>query len=301
MHWELLVNLHDEVGESPLWSPSEQALWWVDIHGQKLHRLDWASRGTRSWPVPERIGCIALHGMGGLVAALQSGLFHLLPQEDGRLDAQPLAAFTHARPDMRGNDGRCDRAGRFFTGTMVGDTTLGIPAGTLLRYDSRGLSAPLISGLITPNGLAFSPDNRRMYLSDSHPDVQRIWVFDLDSDGTPLNRREWVDMRPLPGRPDGAAVDAEGGYWICGNDAGMVHRFTPDGRLDRSLAVPVSKPSMCAFAGPGLDWLVVTSIRPARPVGQDADLAGAVFLLRPGVTGLAETPLRPAPSPPQGG
>jgi sugar lactone lactonase YvrE len=290
---EILANLHDEVGESPLWSVAEQALWWVDINGRRLHRLDWATRGTQSWATPQRTGCIALHRDGGLVAAMEQALFHLQPRADGTLDAQPLAGVAHPRDGMRFNDGRCDRLGRFFVGTMVMDMALAAPAGALYRHDAQGLSAPLLTGLITPNGLAFSPDNRRMYLSDSHPSVQRIWAFDLASDGTPHNRRSFVDMTPLPGRPDGAAVDADGGYWICGNDAGLVHRFTPDGRLDRSLPVPVSKPSMCAFVGPALDWLAVTSIRPAQPAPHEAALAGAVFLLRPGVAGLPETPFSP--------
>jgi sugar lactone lactonase YvrE len=103
-------------------------------------------------------------------------------------------------------------------------------------------------------------------------------------------RRLFADMTDLPGRPDGAAVDAEGGYWICANDAGMVHRFTPDGRLDRSIRVPASKPSMCSFGGPNLDQLFITSIRPGQPVGDDVAHGGAVFVTRPGVCGLPETP-----------
>jgi sugar lactone lactonase YvrE len=103
------------------------------------------------------------------------------------------------------------------------------------------------------------------------------------------NRREFVDMNRFPGRPDGAAVDADGGYWTCGNDAGQLHRFRPDGTLDRSIAVPVSKPSMCAFGGPELDHLFITSIVPAAPVdGFDAALDGAVLVTRPGVRGLPE-------------
>ena len=139
-----------------------------------------------------------------------------------------------------------------------------------------------------PNGLAFSPDGKTLYLSDSHPDVQKIWAFDYDTDtGTPHNRRLFVDMSEHPGRPDGAAVDAEGCYWICGNDAGLIHRFTPQGKLDRSLTVPVKKPAMCAFGGADLDTLFVTSIRPAGDLA-DQPLAGGVFALRPGVKGLPE-------------
>ncbi len=289
---EVLGPLRDQVGESPLWSPAEQALWWVDIDGRALHRCDWATRAVRSWPTPERTGCIALHGAGGLLAAMESGLFHLHAPAEGALRAEPVAPVAHAQPGMRFNDGRCDRAGRFWAGTMVRDTALAAPAGALYRFDRRGLNL-LLDGLITPNGLAFSADGRTMYLSDSHPGVQRIWAFDLDADGTPTRRRDFVDMRQHPGRPDGAAIDIDGGYWTCANDAGLVHRFTPDGRLDRSLRVPVDKPSMCAFAGPALDALVVTSIRPANvPPGQ-AGLAGAVFVLNPGTQGLAETPFQP--------
>jgi len=131
-----------------------------------------------------------------------------------------------------------------------------------------------------------------MYLSDSHPNVQAVWAFDYDtSSGTPHNRRLFVDMKPLPGRPDGAAVDADGCYWICGNDAGLIHRFTPEGQLDRSLAVPVKKPAMCAFGGSALDTLFVTSIRPGGDLS-DQPLAGGVFALNPGVKGLPEPECR---------
>jgi len=147
----------------------------------------------------------------------------------------------------------------------------------------------MLQGFITPNGLGFSPDGRTMYLSDSHPSVQMIWAFDYDTaSATPSNRRVFVDMKALPGRPDGAAVDEDGCYWICANDAGLVHRFTPDGQLDRSLAVPVKKPAMCAFGGAGLDTLFVTSIRPDGIDLSDQPLAGGLFALRPGVCGLAE-------------
>lgn len=192
---------------------------------------------------------------------------------------------------MRFNDGRCDRQGRFWAGSMLLDMNAAAPVGALYRY-SAGQSEPLsaqLNDLIVPNGLAFSPDGRTLYLSDSHPSAQAIWAFDYDIDsGTPHNRRLFVDMRQHPGRPDGAAVDSEGGYWICGNDAGLIHRFSPDGRLDRSLAVPVLKPSMCAFGGRDLDTLFVTSIRPAGDLG-DQPLAGGVFALQPGVKGLEET------------
>lgn len=292
---DVLCAVRSQVGESPVWSVAEQALYWVDIEGRRVHRCDWAQRSVHSWAVGERIGCIALHAHGGLLAAMETGVFRLQPHAGGTASCTLLHGIEFAQPGMRFNDGRTDRAGRFWVTSMVRDMSLASPHGALYRVDARGLSAPLVGGLLTGNGLGFSPDGRTMYLSDSHPQVQRVWAFDLDADGRPGARREFVDMKRHPGRPDGAAVDAEGGYWICANDAGMVHRFTPDGRLERSLRVPAAKPSMCAFGGPGLDQLFVTSIQPAQPLdGFDAALAGAVFVARPGVAGIAERPFDPA-------
>lgn len=289
---DLLVQMHDLVGESPLWSPVDQVLWWVDIEGRRLHAFDWNSRKARTWTTPERFGCIALLENGALLAAGESAIFRVTPKAGQELLPVVLAEVTHPHEGMRFNDGRCDRVGQFYAGTMVRDMSRAVAAGGLYRFNEHGLTGPLVDGVITPNGLAFSPDNRLMYLSDSHPSVQRIWVFTRADDGTLIKRREFVDMTRLPGRPDGAAVDADGYYWICGIDAGCVFRFAPNGRLDRVVEVPVSKPGMCAFAGPDLDWLVITTIRPTAPTGDDPRLTGAVFLTRPGVRGLPETPHR---------
>ncbi|MHC8362243.1 SMP-30/gluconolactonase/LRE family protein [Pseudomonas sp. LS2P72] len=290
MHAELVVDARNAVGECPVWIPEENALYWVDIPAGGLQRWSAETGHVHAWKAPQMLACIARHSDGGWVAGMESGFFHLHPHNDGSLDSNLLAPVEHARTDMRLNDGRCDRQGRFWAGSMVLNMGANAADGTLYRY-SAGQRGPLeaqLSGFIVPNGLGFSPDGRTMYLSDSHPLVQQIWAFDYDIDsGTPSNRRLFVDMHQFPGRPDGAAVDAEGGYWICANDAGLIHRFTPDGRLDRSLAVPVKKPSMCAFGGSRLDTLFVTSIRP----GDDHDeqsLAGGVFALNPGVKGLPE-------------
>ena len=286
----LLPGHLDAVGESPVWSVAEQALYWVDIEAPALRRWSMADGQLTSWATPERIACVALHANGGLIAGMETGVFHVRPGAAGLLDCTLLAMVHHQEPGMRFNDGRCDRQGRFWAGTMVMDMAAGAPVGAMYRYNA-GQTEPLkaqLQGLIVPNGLAFSPDGKTLYLSDSHPDVQKIWAFDYDTDtGTPQNRRLFVDMGEHPGRPDGAAVDAEGCYWICGNDAGLIHRFTPQGKLDRSLTVPVKKPAMCAFGGADLDTLFVTSIRPAGDLA-DQPLAGGVFALRPGVKGLPE-------------
>jgi sugar lactone lactonase YvrE len=289
MQAELVLDARNAVGESPVWHAAEQALYWVDIPERRLYRWQAAGGGVRHWSAPEMLGCIAPHAAGGWLCAMETGVFHMRPDAQGLLQGQRLAPVRHALPGMRFNDGRCDRQGRFRAGTMLMDMAAAQPAGVLYALQGGGTLEPLVDGLIVPNGLAFSPDGRTMYLSDSHPKVQRIWAYDYDMDtGVPSQRRLFADMTPLPGRPDGAAVDEDGCYWICANDAGLVHRFTPQGRLDRSLEVPVRKPSMCAFGGPQMDTLYVTSIRPEGIDLSDQPLAGGLFALRPGVRGLPE-------------
>ena len=288
MKAELVVDARNGVGESPVWVAAEQALYWVDIPNRRLLRWDSRSGAVRHWDCPEMPACVAPHAQGGFVCGMETGVFRLQPEPSGDLHATLLAPVAHPSDGMRFNDGRCDRQGRLRAGTMFMDMGAARPLGVFYGLQAGGALTPLLDGFITPNGLAFSPDGGTMYLSDSHPDVRRIWAFDYDTEtGLPASRRLFVDMAPLPGRPDGAAIDEDGCYWICGNDAGLVHRFTPDGRLDASLAVPVKKPAMCAFGGPGLDTLFVTSIRPAGDLSEQP-LAGGLFALRPGVRGLAE-------------
>ncbi|MET0541674.1 MAG: SMP-30/gluconolactonase/LRE family protein [Variovorax sp.] len=294
MQAELVLDARNATGESPVWRADAQALYWVDIPAKQLHRFDPASGAHTHWTGDEMLACIApRHGHPGQwIAGMESGVFVLAERDDGTLAASPLAGVAHAAHGMRFNDGRCDRQGRFWAGTMLMDMAAARDVGRVYRYQSDVNAEVALrlqfDHLIVPNGMAFSPDGKTMYLSDSHPVVQTIWAFDYDiASGTPHQRRVFVDMQPLPGRPDGAAVDADGCYWICGNDAGLVHRFTPAGQLDRSLAVPVKKPAMCAFGGPQLDTLYVTSIRPGGDLS-DQPLAGGLFALRPGVKGLPE-------------
>jgi len=290
MEAELLVDGRNATGESPVWHVGEQALYWVDIPARKLCRWQAATGVTTHWLAPEMLACIAQGSAPGRwIAGMETGIFELQAQADGGLHSELLEKVEHKQTGMRFNDGHCDRQGRFWAGTMVMNMGLGSTAGALYRYDRTSGLKKILEDFITPNGLGYSPDGRTMYLSDSHPSVQMIWVFDYDTaTGTLSNRRVFADMKPLPGRPDGAAVDEDGCYWICGNDAGLVHRFTPEGRLDRSLAVPVKKPAMCAFGGAGLDTLFVTSIRPDGVDLSDQPLAGGLFALHPGVRGLPE-------------
>lgn len=277
------------VGESPIWVAKEGAWYWVDITAKTIWRLDSSNGVVSHWQTAEMIGCLAPHSDAGFIAGMESGIFHLHLESNGNIQAERLATPLASEAGMRFNDGRCDRQGRFWSGTMLIDMPEPRAAGHLYRYSKEhGISAPIISNLFVQNGLAWSPDGRTMYLSDSHPNSQLIWVFDYDTDhGVPHNQRVFVDMKTMAGRPDGAAMDVDGCYWICANDAGLVLRFTPEGKLDRQIIVPMKKPTMCCFGGDKLDTLMVASIA----AGQAAEdpWAGATILLQPGVQGYAET------------
>ena len=288
---EVVAPTRNAVGESPLWHAGEGAVYWTDIPAKAVHRVDVASGAHLSYDVGEMVGCLALADDGALVAATRRGVARLRI-DDAVATLEPIDDVAYPREGMRANDGRCDRQGRFWFGTMLMDMGAAQAVGGLYRHTAaRGLDGPLVEGLIVQNGLAFSPDGRTMYLSDSHASVRRVWAFDFDpDDGALSNRRPFVDMSAHPGRPDGAAVDADGAYWTCGNDGGAVHRFSRDGRLVASYTLPVSKPSMASFGGANLDWLFVTSIRPPAPRDAAEPLAGSLLAFRPGVNGLPETP-----------
>ncbi|WP_426193451.1 SMP-30/gluconolactonase/LRE family protein [Massilia sp. DWR3-1-1] len=277
------------VGESPLWC-ARRALWyWVDIAARAIWRFDGATGTARTWQCAEMVACIALDEQGDLIAGMESGIFQLrLDEASQAVAATRLAAPAGSMAGMRFNDGRCDRQGRFWSGTMALDATLPPASGKLYRYSAgAGISAPVVSGLVTQNGLAWSPDGRTMYLSDSHASRQLVWAFDYDTaSGTPSGQRVFVDMNGYPGRPDGAAIDVDGCYWTCANDAGQLHRFTPEGKLDRSITLPLAKPSMCSFGGADMTTMLVTSISTGAPAGDL--LAGAVLMLDAGVAGMPE-------------
>jgi len=162
-------------------------------------------------------------------------------------------------------------------GTMVMDMGKAENAGGLYCLDERGLTGPYVEGLYTPNGLAFSPDGGTMYFSDSHPMAQKIWRCQIElASGNLSNQSLFVDMTDLQGRPDGAAMDAQGHYWICGNDAGLVHCFDTAGRCIESLSVPFPKPAMCAFGGVDLQTMFVTSIVPGNKALDTTGQSGQV-------------------------
>jgi len=291
---ELVADTRCAVGESPVWDQRDQRLYWVDIDAATIYRME-PDGAIRAWRMAEKIGCIAPHSGGGWIAAMQSTIRRLHLRDEARFDEEVIARVQHATSPMRFNDGRCDRQGRFWAGTMFEDTSAGNPAGRLYQYTGKGLSFSGIDGLVVTNGMAFSPDGRAMYLADSWRATRLVWKFDYDvATGTPTNRRVFVDMHAHVGRPDGAAIDAEGCYWICSADGGCVLRFDPSGRQVGRIDVPVKKPTMAAFGGPRLDTMYITSIRPKNIDLSDQPLAGGLFVARPGVIGLPEPAFDPA-------
>ncbi len=197
------------VGESPVWRAADQAFHWTDIPGRALWRWTPASDRLDHWTLPQMAGCLAPRGDGWLLA-MEDGLYACGPLVAGQpCQPRPLAPVRHGAPGMRFNDGRCDRQGRFLAGTMVMDMGLARNAGKLYRHAPGQPLEAIVDDLIVPNGLAFSPDGRTMYLSDSHPSRQVVWAFDYDIDsGLPRNRRVFIPKLPA-GRPDGGAVDAD--------------------------------------------------------------------------------------------
>ena len=280
---EVVVQGRDRLGECPLWDEREGALWWIDSRGPALRRLDPASGKVRNLPLPRTVGSIALRERGGLLVAMQDGL-HFLDPLSGVLTAA-VDPESHL-PDNRFNDGRCDRAGRFWAGTMC--DVRRDPTGSLYCFEPGLAWRKLRGGITIPNSLAWSPDGRTMYFADTHAMV--IWAWDYDpASGMASGERVFVDA--APGRPDGSCVDAEGGLWNAQYGAGRLVRYTPNGTVDRVVELPFANPTCCCFGGAGYDTLFVTSAT-QRLSPEDLErqpLAGSVLALRPGVKGLPES------------
>lgn len=277
-----VLRLRAGVGESPVWSVREQVLYWVDITAPALHRYDPASGENRSWSMPSAIGSIGLAKDGRLLCALKTGL-HGFDPASGALAL--LARPEADRPDNRLNDGKVSPEGRFWFGSMD-DRPQREATGALYRLDPDGTITCHGRDYRTPNGLAWSPDGRTMYHADTR--ALTVWRFAYDARTGALGPREtFIEMQPDWGRPDGAAVDAEGAYWLCGIGAGRLLRFAPDGRLLTYVQMPTTRITMPAFGGPDLRTLYVTSLSGSlKPEEREADpLAGSLFALEVDVPG----------------
>lgn len=276
----ILSPLRNQLGEGPWWSVDEQRLYWVDILGCSVHSSALDGSDQLRWPTESEVGFVVPDGTGKAVVGLRDGL-HRLDLDSGA--SEPIAILEADRPDQRFNDGKCDRQGRLWFGSMHDDADA--PVGSLYRWEPEGLCRLVRTGIRTSNGLGWSPDGRLMYYTDSP--TRRISVWDYDPTlGVATHGRTFAED-PEGWLPDGLTVDAEGGVWSAKWDGGVVVRHHPNGEVDRVLAMPVRRPTSCMFAGPDLRTLVVTSARD----GTDGDggYAGAVFLVHVEIPGLPES------------
>jgi len=278
-----VLDAKAELGECPVWSAEERALYWVDIRAPALHRLDPATGATRTWELPTRVGSFGLREAGGAVLALTDG-FHLLDFDTGKLSY--LDGPGQQVPGTRFNDGKVSPDGRFWAGTMD-EEKLSRPIGVLYRLDPDGTVHSVVDGLIVSNGLAWSDDGRTMFHSDSKAQV--IWSYDYDPEhGTITNRRVVARPSEEVGRPDGAATDVAGFYWSAGVSAGVLNRWAPDGTLDQTIPLPCPHPTAPCFGGADLKTIFVTSLRHDLPadVLSVMPLAGAIFAVDVDVPGV---------------
>jgi sugar lactone lactonase YvrE len=278
---ELLVDAHANLGEGPVWDPEGACLWWVDILGKAVHRTDVSDGSDTTIPVGQLIGAVVGRASGGLVVAVQDG-FHALDPVTGSL--QLLAPVEADDAATRMNDGKVDPQGRFWAGTMGVDHRPGV--GTLYRLDPDLRVTPMVRDVSISNGLDWTSDGRTMYYIDTP--TGRVDQFSFDRErGTISDRRATVPIRDGAGSPDGMTVDADGYIWVALWDGWGVERYTPDGRLDRRIEVPAAQTSSCAFGGPDLDLLFITTAQEGFPAGGRADQphAGGLFVCRAGVRG----------------
>jgi sugar lactone lactonase YvrE len=300
--WTALTTEPDGLGESPFWHPHEQRLYWVDIPGRRIARVTvqglQAQGPVDYWPLTQEPGCIAPVQGGGLVMALRDGIY-LAREWGGPL--QLLAAAPYDTSKQRFNDGKCDAQGRFWAGSLYEpkDRKLGV----LYMLDGQGLHAMLggdKDGVVTANGLVWSPDGRTAYWADTAAHQVRAFDFDAAS-GQLSNARVFYQAAPKPtgwvwdsaapygGRPDGAAVDSEGCYWSAQYEGGRLLRFSPQGEVLAELPTPALCPTMPCFGGADLKTLLVTTARHGRSESELAKYpgAGCVWAMRVEVAGVA--------------
>lgn len=280
---ELALDAKAELGEGPVWDPRAACLYFVDILRGDVHRYEPATRALRTYRVDQSVGALALTEAHDLVLAVRDG-FARLDLGSGRLTM--IASVEADRPEHRMNDGNCDRDGGFWAGTMALDEHAG--AGALYRLDPDGRVTTMLRSVTISNGLDWTDDGRTMYFIDSP--TQSVDVFDVGpSSGAIDNRRTLVRIPPDDGAPDGLTLDADGHLWVALWGGGAVHRYAPDGRLERIVRLPVTYPTSCAFGGADLrDLYITTASMALGPADRERQPeAGGLFRCRPGVAGRA--------------
>lgn len=283
-----VLACQNRLGEGPIWSIEEAALYWVDIVAPAIHRFQ-PSNGTHDqWSMPEHIGSISMRQAGGLVVALKSG-FGVFDPGDGTVEMINPAEAD--KLDHRFNDGRCDRQGRFFAGSLTYSEDR--PIGSLWRLDVNHEATPVLGGITVSNGLCWSPDGSLMYFVDTPTREIRCFEYDQTS-GTPKNPRVLVKTDPNGGWPDGSITDSEGCIWNAEWDGARVVRYTPDGKVDRIIEVPAKRATCVAFGGPDLKTLYITSAwdRMSKEEREAWPLSGNLFAIDVDIPGLPDPKYR---------
>lgn len=275
---DVLINLHARLGEGPRWDHRCGLLAWVDILGGHVHLTDPRSGTTTASSVGADVGALALYGEDGYLLAIRNGFAVL--GSDGIEDFSEV--FDD--PGLRMNDGAVDPRGRFVAGSMARDARPEM--GSVYQRNVDGSVRTLFDGVTISNGLAWTAGGDRMYYVDSA--VHRIDVIDYDvATGDVLRRRPWVDVPEAEGTPDGIAIDSEDCLWVALWDGGQIRRYSPEGRVIRKIDLPVPRVTACAFGGPDLDSLFITTAAVGRGASiDDGGLDGALFVVDPGCTGV---------------
>jgi L-arabinonolactonase len=283
---ELLLDCRNLHGEGIFWNAEDRRVWWTDINGSHLWWFEPASRASGLIATPDRVCCFAPRRQGGFIVAFAKSVAFFDPVTG---ETERFHSFEPDKPETRLNDGRTDRQGRFIAGGM--NEGSGAGKSTVIRVDPNRAVTTILNGIGCANSTCFTPDGRQMYFADTF--VDEIWVYDYDgTTGTPSNPRLLADFKDEPGGPDGSCVDAEGAVWNAEWEGRRVVRVLPDGTIDRIVEVPVIKPTCCAFGGPELDTLYITTSRLQMTPEQLAlePSAGSLFAFKPGVRGVVDTP-----------
>jgi sugar lactone lactonase YvrE len=276
---EHILPCQNQLGEGPVWSVEEQALYWVDIVGKSYARYYPETGKHEVVNVGIEIGVLAQRANGGLVMATRDGLAFW---DEEKRELEYIARPHGNKPFMRFNDGAVDSAGRFWAGSMSEKTPP--EDGTLYRLDLDGTVHEMEFGVGCSNGIDWSPNDKIMYYTDS--EKRHIYAYDFDAaTGAISNRRIFVDTSAEAGAPDGLAVDSEGYIWSARWDGAKVVRYAPDGTIDRVIEVPVLQPSSCAFGGKDLDELYITSAAEGKGIRVKYPLSGDLFRVKTGVRG----------------